>query len=100
MSEEGEENEAHEQAEQAKLAREATITREEAELKPLGKISGTITEGEIEKEDGKLLWSFDIKNSQDQMIDVEVDAKKGEVLKAQPDDENGDEDEGTETTNQ
>ena len=95
-SEEGEENEADEQAEQAALAKEAKITREQAEAIALKKVPGTILEGELEKEDGKLIYSFDIRKADKQIFDVEVDANTGEIIKAQPDDENG-EDEGNET---
>lgn len=98
--EEGEENEADEQAEQAKLAQEATITREQAELIAFGKTPGKIVGGELEKEDGKLIYSFDIKTADNTMFDVEVDANTGEVLKAQPDDVDDGEDEGSETGSQ
>lgn len=94
----GEENDSDERAEQAKLAQEAAVTREQAEAVALGRIPGKVVKGEIEKENGKLLWSFDVRGSQDgQMFDVEVDANTGEVLKAQPDDddENGGEESET-----
>lgn len=94
---EGEENEADEQAEQAKLAQEAKVSRQQAEAIALGKISGTIVEGDLEKENGKLIYGFDIRNSENQMFDVEVDANTGEVLKAQPDNEADGENEGNET---
>ena len=49
------------QEKQAKLLAEAKISRADAEKTALTKApGGTIQEGELEKENGKLVWSFDI----------------------------------------
>src|SRR6266404_2113267 len=46
---------------EAKLEAQAKVTRTDAEKIALAKVpAGTIKEGEIEKENGKLIWSFDI----------------------------------------
>ena len=73
---------AEKKSEQTKLEAKAKISRTVAEKTALAKVpGGKIKEGEIENENGKLLWSFDIAapNSSD-IIEVQVDAKTGEVL--------------------
>jgi uncharacterized membrane protein YkoI len=64
------------------LAAEAKITRGEAEQTALKRVpNGTIKEGELEKEKGRLIWSFDIATSGTQVItEIQVDAKSGKVV--------------------
>src|ERR1017187_6690774 len=72
---------AEKKDEQAKLEAKAKVTRTVAEKAALAKIpGGTIKEGEIEEENGKLIWSFDIstKNSQD-ITEVQVNAQTGDI---------------------
>ena len=53
--------EKHEGDKEAKLEAQAKISKAEAEKRALEKVpGGTIKEGELEKEKGKLIWSFDI----------------------------------------
>lgn len=62
--------------------REAKVSKEQAENTALAKVpGGTIKEGELEKEHGKLIWSFDIStpNSTD-IKEVQVDAITGELV--------------------
>ncbi len=92
---EGDEDEAKEQSSQASLEKEAKISRKQAEEIALKKIPGEIIEGDLEKEDGKLIYSFEIRKSDNTIFDVEVDANTGEVIKAQIDDD--EEKEGNET---
>jgi hypothetical protein len=70
------------EAKEAKLQAQAKITRAEAEKIALAKApGGTIKEGEIEKEKGKLIWSFDITTPGTKDItEVNVDAMTGEVV--------------------
>ena len=79
---EKEEGKESEKAAAAKLEAQAKITRTEAEKIALDKVpGGTIKEGEIEKEKGKLLWSFDITTPGTKDItEVQVDAMTGAVL--------------------
>jgi hypothetical protein len=67
---------------QKKLEAQAKITRAEAEKTALEKVpGGTIKEGELEEEKGKLIWSFDIATAGSQDItEVAVDAKTGAVI--------------------
>jgi Peptidase propeptide and YPEB domain len=73
---------ATEKDSQAKLQAQAKISRSEAEKIALAKVpNGTIKEGEIENEKGKLIWSFDIATPGTADIsEVQVDAMSGEVV--------------------
>lgn len=71
-----------EKHEQAKLEAQAKVSRADAEKAALTKApNGTVKEGELEKEKGKLIWSFDIATPGSQDItEVAVDAISGEVV--------------------
>jgi uncharacterized membrane protein YkoI len=79
---EREEGKEGEKATSAKLEAQAKITKAEAQKIALDKVpGGTIKEGDIEKEKGKLLWSFDIATPGTKDItEVQVDAMTGAVL--------------------
>ena len=66
---------------EAKLQAEARISRAEAERTALAKVpGGTIKEGELEKEKGKLIWSFDITTpGTSDITEVHVDATTGQI---------------------
>jgi uncharacterized membrane protein YkoI len=70
------------EAKQAKLMAEAKVSRADAEKIALAKApNGTIKEGELEKEKGKLIWSFDITTPDTKDItEVGVDAITGDVV--------------------
>jgi uncharacterized membrane protein YkoI len=76
-----EESEASQKANQAKYAKEAKITMDAAKAIALREKPGTITDQELEKEHGKLLYSFDVRDASGKVFDIEVDAKTGKVLK-------------------
>ena len=67
---------------QDKLAAEAKVSKETAQASALAKVpGGTVKDGELEKEKGKLIWSFDITVAGSPDIkEVAVDATTGEVL--------------------
>jgi uncharacterized membrane protein YkoI len=73
---------ASEERREAKLEAQAKISRSEAEKIALAKVpGGTIKEGEIEKEKGKLIWSFDVATpGTADITEVQVDAVNGEVV--------------------
>jgi len=73
---------ASEQQEQAELQAQAKISKAEAQQTALAKApGGTIKEGELEKEDGKLIWSFDIATPDSRnTTEVNVDAITGAVV--------------------
>jgi uncharacterized membrane protein YkoI len=67
---------------QATLAASAKVPRADAEATALSKVpGGLIKDGELEKEKGRLIWSFDISipGSQD-IKEVAVDAITGAVV--------------------
>src|SRR5437868_7788966 len=61
------------------LAREAKITMKEARASALQAAPGKIKEGELERENGKLVYSFDIKTKEG-MKEVQIDAIDGKVV--------------------
>jgi uncharacterized membrane protein YkoI len=70
------------EAKQAKLMAKAKVSRADAEKIALSKVpNGTIKESEIEKEHGKLIWSFDLTTPDTTDItEVNVDAMTGAVI--------------------
>jgi len=73
---------ASEKQEQAELQAQAKISKAQAQQTALAKApGGTVKEGELEKEKGKLIWSFDITipDSKD-ITEVNVDAITGDVV--------------------
>jgi uncharacterized membrane protein YkoI len=73
---------ASEQQEQAEMQAQAKITKEQAQETALAKApGGTIKEGELEKEGGKLIWSFDIATpGTKDTTEVNVDAITGGIV--------------------
>jgi uncharacterized membrane protein YkoI len=73
---------ATEKQEQAELQAQAKISKEQAQQTALGKVpGGTVKDGELEKEKGKLIWSFDIAVADTKDIkEVAVDAVTGTVV--------------------
>jgi predicted small secreted protein len=70
---------------QTELMKEATISKSQAEKTVLGKVPNGVIKGEeIEREHGKLIWSFDIATSGTKNItEVQVDAKTGKIVSTQ-----------------
>lgn len=73
--------EEDDKAEQAKLAAEAKITKEQAQATVLKEVpNGTVKEADLEKEDGALIWSFELTTpGTTDLTEVKVDAKTGKV---------------------
>jgi hypothetical protein len=67
---------------EAQLQAQAKVSRADAEKTALAKVpGGKIKEGELEKEKGKLIWSFDISTPGTTDIkEVQVNAITGEVV--------------------
>jgi uncharacterized membrane protein YkoI len=67
---------------QAELKAQAKITQAEAEKTALTRVpEGKIKAAELEKEHGKLIWSFDISMSKSKNItEIQVDAKTGKIV--------------------
>jgi uncharacterized membrane protein YkoI len=64
------------------LLKQAKVTKAQATKTALSKVpNGTVKESELEKEHGKLVWSFDIATPDTTDItEVQVDATTGKVL--------------------
>jgi uncharacterized membrane protein YkoI len=69
-------------SEQKQLAKEAKITLKEARATALKEAPGKIKEGELERENGQLIYSFDI-TTKEGIKEVQVDAITGKVLKVE-----------------
>jgi uncharacterized membrane protein YkoI len=66
---------------QADLQKEAKITMAKAREIALTKVKGgKIESGEIERENGRLIYSFDIKTSKPGITEVNVNAMTGKVV--------------------
>src|ERR1017187_2639377 len=72
----------NQEAKQAKLMAKAKVSKDAAEKTALAKVpNGSIKEAEIEKEHGKLIWSFDVTAPDTKDItEVNVDAITGDVV--------------------
>ena len=70
---------------QAALKAEATVTEEAAEHTALAKVRhGKIKSSELEREHGKLIWSFDISKPKTKNItEIQVDAMTGMIVSSQ-----------------
>ncbi len=89
-----------ESAKEANLEAQAKITKADAEKTALAKVpNGTVKEAEIEKEKGKLIWSFDVATPGTKDItEVAVDAINGEVVSVdieKPEEQAKEKDEGS-----
>lgn len=82
-TEKGEHGERHHH-DKARLMAEAKVSKEAAEQTALAKVpNGTIKDSELEKEHGKLQWSFDVATPDSKDItEVNVDAITGDVISA------------------
>lgn len=71
--------------EEAALTKEAKISKADAEKTALAKVpNGSIKSGEIEREHGKLVWSFDIATPGTKDItEVQVDAISGKIARTE-----------------
>ena len=63
-----------------KLAKQAKITMAEAREIAHKKAAGRIEGAELEREHGKLVYSFDIRNAKGTITEVQVDAKDGSIV--------------------
>jgi len=69
-------------ASQDALKAEAKVTEQDARTTALAKVpQGTVKSSALEKEHGRLVWSFDIAQPSTQdLTEVHVDAKTGKVV--------------------
>jgi uncharacterized membrane protein YkoI len=72
-----------ENANEAKLAGQAKITKEQAQKIALKRAPGNVESGELEREHGKLVYSFDIRNAKGTIDEVQVSAITGKVVRVE-----------------
>ena len=72
---------------QSKLAKEAGISPEQARRTALARVPGTVIESELDMENGKVVYEFEIRDKDGKSFDVLVDAKTGEIVAVENDDE-------------
>jgi uncharacterized membrane protein YkoI len=68
---------------QARLAKQARITKERAREIALKRAPGTVESGELEREHGRLVYSFDIRNDRGTITEVQVSARSGRVVRVE-----------------
>ncbi|HEX5397675.1 MAG TPA: PepSY domain-containing protein [Verrucomicrobiae bacterium] len=70
---------------QAQLMSQAKVSQAVARQTALARVpNGTVKDGELEKENGKLQWSFDVSTpGSNNIIEVNVNAITGEVISMQ-----------------
>jgi uncharacterized membrane protein YkoI len=73
------------QPSEAQLMKETKVTKSQAEKTALTKVpDGIIKSAELEREHGRLIWSFDIaKPGTKNITEVQVDAKTGKIASVQ-----------------
>ncbi len=67
---------------QARLARQARITMKQARATAQQHAQGKIEGAELEREHGRLVYSFDIRNERGAISEVQVSAINGQVVSA------------------
>ncbi len=68
---------------QSTMQKEAKISMEKAKEIALKKAPGTVESSELEREHGKLIYSFDIRNSKGSITEVNVSAINGKIIAVQ-----------------
>ncbi|QHA90983.1 hypothetical protein GNK04_05860 [Bacillus sp. N1-1] len=81
---------------ESKLIEEAKISEAEAEKIAKEEASGEVIEKDVEKENGTIVYEFDIKTEAGE-TEVEIDGMNGEVLQVEVDDEDDEDDDQQET---
>jgi uncharacterized membrane protein YkoI len=74
--------------EQARLAKQARITMEQARAIALKRAPGNVEGSELEKEHGKLVYSFDIRNAKGTITEVQVSALSGKIVRVEHENKN------------
>ncbi|MDX6712036.1 MAG: hypothetical protein QOH96_3052 [Blastocatellia bacterium] len=77
------ENKEEKRENQANLAAKAKITKEQAEATALKRAPGKVESSELEREHGRLVYSFDIRNSRGTIDEVQVSAITGKVVRVE-----------------
>src|SRR6185436_3891979 len=67
----------------AKLAEFARIKKEQAQETALKRAPGNIESAELEREHGRLVYSFDIRNAKGTIDEVQVSAINGRIVRVE-----------------
>ncbi len=70
-------------AEQTRLQKQAKITIDQARETALKRAPGNVEGGELEREHGRLVYSFDIRNAKGTIDEVQVSALTGKVVRVE-----------------
>jgi uncharacterized membrane protein YkoI len=71
------------EANEQELARQAKVTKEAAQATALERAPGTVESAELEREHGKLVYSFDIRNGRGTIDEVQVSAITGKIVRVE-----------------
>ena len=71
------------EVQQQKLQRQAKITMDQARETALQRAPGTVEDGELEREHGRLVYSFDIRNAKGTITEVQVNAITGKIARVE-----------------
>lgn len=66
------------------------ISKKDAKRIALERVPGKVTDAELEKENGRLQYSIDVRGADGKTYDVEIDAITGEILQAEVEDDDDD----------
>jgi uncharacterized membrane protein YkoI len=64
----------------AQLAKDATVTIEQAIKTAVEKMPGTVVEAELEKKHGKTVWEVEVLGADGAVTEVHIDAATGTVI--------------------
>lgn len=70
-------------ASEVRLAKQARITKQRAQETALKRAPGIVESGELEREHGRLVYSFDIRNARGAIDEVQVSAITGKVVRVE-----------------
>lgn len=62
------------------------ITKKQAEKIALAKVKGTVTDSDLDKENGVYIYEIEITTPSGEEVDFEISAKTGKILKQEWDD--------------
>lgn len=74
---------AQEKAEQQRLAKQVKVTQDHAQEVALKRAPGTVESAELEREHGRLVYSFDIRNAKGTITEVQVSAITGRIVRVE-----------------
>ena len=81
--------EVNDNQDQVTLAKQAKITEAESKAIALKQVPGTVTDVELEDEDGTVVYGVEVQAKDGSKQDVKVNAQTGKIVKVDNGDENG-----------